>query len=258
MTPKPRDEGSTTSRVTNNNPSGTNSSSSENEGEHLHGMKDNVFHRPSYEYSDDEFHCRLGDDTSIAYRRGQEQQSEELAATETRVVGKLKLVVFGSLFLSMLAVAMSAYFLTSGAEQQYFEERFYDDAIKILGNMGNNLERTLEASDAFVVGMTSFAAHTNQTWPFVVIPDFAVRAEKIRSLCGAVYVNTYHVVQENQRKEWEKFTAKVGRAMVDESIAAIADFHGVEWPITTDYNEWNVIYDYDELEKENPVSSGAG
>jgi hypothetical protein len=42
----------------------------------------------------------------------------------------------------------------------------------------------------FIASITSDAAHTHQTWPYVVIPDFVVAAEKLRSLCGAVYVNT--------------------------------------------------------------------
>jgi hypothetical protein len=178
---------------------------------------------------------------------------EQLASEETRAVTNLKLLVFGSLFCSMVAVVLTAYFLTSQAEQNTFELTVYDDANKILGNMGHNVQRTMEAADAFIASITSFAAHTNQTWPFVVIPDFAVTAEKIRSLCGGVYVAKYHLVETEQRKEWENFTATVGTEMVDEAIAAIAEYNVMDWPITTNYTPWNVIYDYDEFDKENKV-----
>jgi hypothetical protein len=50
-----------------------------------------------------------------------------------------------------------------------------------------------------------------------------VAAEKIRSLCEAVYVNTYLVVENDQRKEWENFTATVGTQMADEANETIAD-----------------------------------
>jgi hypothetical protein len=48
-----------------------------------------------------------GDNSSVFFRR------EGLASKETRAVTKLKLLVFGSLFFSMVAVALTAYFLTS-------------------------------------------------------------------------------------------------------------------------------------------------
>ncbi|KAL3912158.1 MAG: hypothetical protein SGARI_001299 [Bacillariaceae sp.] len=181
------------------------------------------------------------------------KQREELASKETRAVGNLKLVVFGILFLSMVAVALTTYFITSRAEQENFEDQYYDDANKILSNMGQTLDRTLLASDAFVVSATSYAAHTNQTWPFVTIPEFSVRAEKIRSLCGAVYVNTYHVVEHEQRGEWERYTAIAGPPMADEAIAAVEDFPSMGWPVTTNYTPWDVIYAYDEWDKEIPV-----
>jgi hypothetical protein len=204
--------------------------------------------------SSGEWRFGVGDESSVSSRREcEQQQREELASKETRNVTKLKLVVFGSLFVSMVAVVLSAYFFTAQGEHHNFEVHFYDDANKILGNMGHNLQRTMEVSDAFISSITSFAAYTNQTWPYVVIPDFYVTAEKIRSLCGAVYVTTYHVVENDQRKEWENFTATVGTEMIDQAIAAIAEYNVMDWPITPNYTAWNVIYDYDEYLKENKV-----
>ena len=137
-------------------------------------------------------------------------------------------------------------------EQREFEDQFLEDSIKVLSTMGSNLVRTLQASDAFVASITSLASVTNQAWPFVVVPDFAVRAEKIRSLANAVYVNTYNLVQPNERMEWENFTAQTGESWVNESITAIEDFDGMDWPIVWDYTLWDVIHDYDEFDKENP------
>jgi hypothetical protein len=190
------------------------------------------------------WHSEVGDNSCKSYRR------EELASNETLVVTKLKLLVFGSLFFSMVAVVLAAYFLTLQAEITSFELHFHDDANKILGNIGQNLQRSMEASDAFITSITSYAAHTNQTWPFVVIPDYSVRAEKIRSLCGGIYAATYHVVNNEQRKEWENFTATVGKDMAD-----IADYNVMDWPVTPNYTEWNVIYDYGEYDKPNKVSA---
>ena len=60
-------------------------------------------------------------------------------------------------------------------ERQNFEVHFYDDGNKILGNMGQNVQ----AADAFIASITSYAAHTNQTCPYVVIPDFAVLKKQL-------------------------------------------------------------------------------
>jgi hypothetical protein len=200
---------------------------------------------------------RIGaeDESSASSRKEYEQHLEKLASKETRAVTRLKFLVFGSLFCSMVAVALSAYFLTAQGERRNFEMQFYDDAYKILGNMGQNLQRTMEVSDAFITSITSYAAHTNQTWPYVVIPDYSVTAEKIRSLCGAVYVTAYHVVENDQRKKWENFTSTVGTEMVDKAIATIAEYNVMDWSITPNYTVWNVIWGYDEYDKENPVCS---
>jgi hypothetical protein len=36
--------------------------------------------------------------------------------------------------------------------------------------------------------------------------------------------------------------------MIDDAIAAIAEYDLVDWPITTNYTAWNVIFDYDEYD----------
>lgn len=153
----------------------------------------------------------------------------------------------------MVAVELTAYFLLSQAKIDSFELHFYDDANKILGNIGQNLLRTMEASDVFITTITSFAARTNQTWPYVVIPDFSVTAEKIRSLCGAVYVNTYHFVEHEQRDDWKRFTALVGKDLVDRAVELIDEYNVMDWPISYDAPLWNVIYGYDEYHKDNKV-----
>ncbi|KAG7338693.1 adenylate/guanylate cyclase [Nitzschia inconspicua] len=101
------------------------------------------------------------------------------------------------------------------------------------------------------------AEATNQTWPYVVVEDFAVRAEKIRSLANAVYVSTYHLVQPEQRYEWQNFTAKTGNKWINESISVIENYKDVDyWQIIWNYTSWDVIWDYDEYDKENPGEEG--
>ena len=194
--------------------------------------------------------------TTTAIETMSTPRESRLAAKESRTVRRTKHFVILFLLLIMIGVSVATYFWISNDEYGEFHDQFFEDSHKVLSTMGSNLVRTLEASDAFVVSIASLASATNQEWPFVVVPDFAVRAEKIRSLANAVYVNTYTLVQPNQREEWENFTSQYGASMVKESIAAIEDFDRADWPIVWDYDLWNVIHDYDEFEKENPGEDG--
>ena len=194
--------------------------------------------------------------TAVGMEKKRSLGEQQLAAKESKRVRRTKFFVMLFLFVIMVGVSVATYYIISHEEHVEFVRQFNDDSEKILSSMGSNFVRTLEASDAFVVSITSLASVTNQEWPFVVVPDFAVRAEKIRSLANAVYVNTYNFVQSKQRKEWETFTAEKGESMVIESIAAIEDFEGKDWPIVWNYTLWDVIHDYDEFEKENPGQVG--
>jgi hypothetical protein len=182
--------------------------------------------------------------------------SATLASQETKAVRRLKVSVIFSLLLSMIAVAFTAYYLTSQQEEDQFKDAYYGDAHKVMSAMGENLERTLQAADAFVSSMASHAQVSNQTWPFVVIPDFAVRAEKVRELSKAVLVNLFQVVERDQRDLWENYTTQVGKAWVDESISVVENFEGIDWPIVWNYTLWDVIHGYDEFDKENAGEDG--
>jgi hypothetical protein len=189
-------------------------------------------------------------------RRSAEKQQKELAARETRYVRRLKVIVVVALFLSMVAVSLSAYFFSASQEQKDFQDQFHDDAVKVLSTMGTNIDRTLLACDAFCVSVSSFAKSTGQIWPYVVVPDFAVRAEKVRSLANAIYAMTYHLVQDDQREDWQEYAAAVGPTQVNESVAAIEDFQRMDWPIIWNYTTWNVIHGYDEWDYPDPGTHG--
>lgn len=180
----------------------------------------------------------------------------QLAAKESKRVRRTKCFVIFFLLIIMVGVSISVYLFELNMEYGEFKHQFHENSHKVLSTMGSNLVRTLQASDAFVVSIASLASATNQNWPFVVVPDFAVRAEKIRSLANAVYVNTYTLVQPNRRREWENFTEQHGESMISESIKAIEEFDDMDWPVVWDYDLWDVIHDYDEFGKENPGQDG--
>ena len=184
-------------------------------------------------------------------------QETQLASRETKTLYRLKIFVFLLLFCAMVAVSLTAYYFTAKQQDEEFQDQYYEDAHKVLGALSSNLERTLQASDAFVASITSLAKSTNQTWPYVVIPHFAVSAEKIRSLVNAVFVTTFHLVQSEERYKWQNFTAQTGDTWMNESLAAIENYADIDyWDVIWNYTSWNVIWGYDEFDKENPGEEG--
>lgn len=211
-----------------------------------------------YDLKDRSYSMSVDDDSSCVTGMGPEDEPHKhpLAAKESKRVRRTKCFVIFFLLIIMIGVSISAYVLECNKEDGEFQRQFDDHSCKVLSTIGSKLVHTLQASDAFVVSVASLASATNQNWPFVVVPDFAVRAEKIRSLANAVYVSTYTLVQPNRRREWESFTAQYGESMVIESIKAIEEFEDMDWPVVWDYDLWDVIHDYDEFEKENPGQNG--
>jgi hypothetical protein len=188
---------------------------------------------------------------------GAEEEPEEpgLAKNETNAVRGLKLLVILAMTLSAIGVALAVYFYIRASENRDFENQFEGDATKVLAALGNSLDSSLAAVDAFVVGIVSYAKATNQTWPFVTIPDYAVRAGKIRSLSDAVVIGTYPLVKTEDRKEWERYTAE-NNYWVEESLDIQEKDSSFTGPIVREYENWDVIYFDDEYEKEQPGLNG--
>lgn len=149
--------------------------------------------------------------------RGIVSVQETIGKKETRQVQQIKLLTLLVLLLSMVGVAVGVFKYSSNSETKAFEEQFYDDANKILESVGTNFERALGSLDAFAANIASHARSTNQTWPFVTIPDYAIRAAKIRTgiLSFGIFLNP--VVTPDQRLQWEQYAFE-NNGWVNESL----------------------------------------
>jgi hypothetical protein len=87
--------------------------------------------------------------------------------------------------------------------------------------MGRSLERSLGAVDAYTASIVSSAKSSNQTFPFVVLDDFAFRTEKIRQLTDSVTISIQPLVKPEQRSEWERFAA-THNGWVNETMQVMA------------------------------------
>ena len=77
-----------------------------------------------------------------------------------------------------------------------------EESVEVFGELENTFHVTLGAIDSFV-----FALYTQfSDWPFVTIPQFSIRAEKLRNFSNTVVVTNYYCVDEDQRLAWEEYS----------------------------------------------------
>jgi hypothetical protein len=134
------------------------------------------------------------------------EESEQFAVKETKALFWIRLFLFSIVLVSAVCTAVAVYYYTSDAESKEFEERFDNEAAKIFEAVGGSLNLSLGAIDSFIVGLLSYARTTNSTWPYVTLPDYAVRVAKLRAFSKAFSVSQYHFVNGDQREEWEEYS----------------------------------------------------
>jgi len=176
-----------------------------------------------------------------------------LAKRESKAVLGMRFLVFGVLIASTIVVAALVYYYTAHSERAQFEFSFATDAQKVLQGIATSLAYTLGGADAMVVSMVSYANATNQTWPFVTIPDFGVRAEKIMGLTNAIYMSLLLYVTPEQRDKWQKYSAEHGPQWVEQTLELQKRENMYQTVIEennfTNVTYFNVIYELDEFQK---------
>jgi hypothetical protein len=134
------------------------------------------------------------------------ENDQDFCPAESKAVFWLKLTVLAVLIASALSVALTVYFYTSNSETDQFEEHFHDSVEKVFDSYLRRFDRTLGIADSFVLGLVSYATHTNQKWPFVTLPDFGKRLAKIRTLAKATMVAIHPLVTLEQREQWQNYS----------------------------------------------------
>jgi hypothetical protein len=174
-------------------------------------------------------------------------KKEGIAKNETKTVFRLKLTVILVLIVAAVLAAVLIYRYTAGTEESQFKDQFANDASKVLAAAGSSLDRTLGALDSLAVTLVSSARALNQSWPFVTLPDFAVRASKILPLSDAVYISVNPLVTTKTRKDWEAYSLQ-NNYWVNETMAVQATFKGYYGAKTT----------YDPLPPDSVINGDTG
>lgn len=193
-------------------------------------------------------------------RKSSDPASLSLATKETRAVNSLKYVMVFVLTAACVLIASGVHHFVSKSEKDKFEIHFHDGAQKILGAIGRNIDHTFDGIDSLIVSMVSFAHATNQSWPFVTIPDFAIRTAKTRSLSNLIYINHLPLVSmspssseessnssSSQRLEWEKYSIEHGD-WVNESMKIQETDPNYYGPIIYNFSLYGTVHgDFDDV-----------
>lgn len=172
------------------------------------------------------------------------QQEIEIAKAETVAVFRLRLVVVAVLLLSAAGIAYAVHYVSSSAEQQEFENKYMDDSTKIFETVASNLDLTLGALDNFVVGVVSLAKFAGLTWPFVTVPDFAIRARKMQSISKAAVIQQMHYVAQKDRRMWELYTL-ANAGWVEEGIEIQKHDEQFKGNFVDEYETYPVVWNSD-------------
>jgi hypothetical protein len=130
---------------------------------------------------------------------------ERLGQAETNAVFRLRLLVFLVMLLAAIAVSVTIYFITSGAEQDEFESQFDGAASKVLETFNNVVEQKVAAISSLAVAIIAHGIDHSRDWPFVTLSAFQQRSSTARKLADALFVTISPIVSDENRKEWEDF-----------------------------------------------------
>jgi hypothetical protein len=170
-----------------------------------------------------------------------------IAKSETKNVGRLKVIVAFVLIASTIAVATIVYVYLSRSEETKFQDQFNDDGHKIFASIGASLDKTFGMMDNLAVMLVAHAKETNQTWPFVTLPNYGIRAAKLLLLTDALSLSFLPVVSPDNRRKWEAYSLD-NNDWVNDCVAMQESWDWYNGPILYDGEEFGVIQDsYDDL-----------
>ena len=152
-----------------------------------------------------------------------------------------RIAVLVILLVSAVGLAVFIYQYTNNSELDQFEKQFEEDARKVLEHVGTELDFTLGAADAFLVEELNTANLTNQSWPFVTNPSFAVRAAKLRSLTKALVVITYPLVTDPRRTAWETYSLEHD-GWVTEGLRVQQNDDNFQGTTVSTWSKWGKIH----------------
>ena len=157
--------------------------------------------------NDDDINTIIAEDDPPSYEN-------EATKLDTQRVIRLRMLLIITIVTSatIMSILVHRYIVTN--EKKNFEEKFNNDANKVLEAVGSSLERTLGVMNVIALTYVSYAATiadlTNVTslWPFVTLPNFALRASKVLPLTDGLFVVMGPIVSPSHKTQWEEYASQ--------------------------------------------------
>ena len=93
----------------------------------------------------------------------------------------------------------------SNEQSTDFQNEFHISSNAILDQFRTSFEQKLNAIDTFATSITHTAITTNQTFPFVTIPNFSIRGSTVRVLADALMIHWLPLITDSNRNHWEEY-----------------------------------------------------
>lgn len=167
--------------------------------------------------------------------------SEAITGKENKAVYRYKILAAIIMLAACVFVATCVHILVARSENTEFEEQFRKDAETLMNGLGMSVARSLTPIDALAVMLVSHARSVNETWPFVTLPDHALKLSKILPFTDAIIILVHPLVQPEERSEWEKYTS-LKNGWINESIAIQETWDKFPLPISHDWVNHDTIY----------------
>ena len=156
---------------------------------------------------DDDINTIIEDDDPPSFEN-------DVTKLDTQRVIRLRMLLIVSVVTSATIMSILVYRYISIGEKKNFEEKFNNDANKVLEAVGSSLERTLGVMNVIALAYVSYAATiadlTNVTslWPFVTLPNFALHASKLLPLTDGLFVVMGPIVSPSHKTQWEEYASQ--------------------------------------------------
>jgi hypothetical protein len=147
-------------------------------------------------------------------KRSQSEVYATLAKKETNAANVLRVLVAFLLVATALLSSALIFVFASMDNKERFDADYQANALKIIDSFQDSVERRLGSINSMASSITSHALATNQTFPFVTIPNFEVRGSDLRVQAGAMVIYWSPLVTDKTRAAWEAYAFK-NRAQIN-------------------------------------------
>eukprot|EP00980_Cylindrotheca_fusiformis_P030181 scaffold24522_cov127-Cylindrotheca_fusiformis.AAC.1 len=166
-------------------------------------------------------------DASVCTSKDQQRkayQPPEVAKREEVNILRAKVLVALIILIAVCGVGSATYLLVKDQERTNFENQFAGYASEIVTVSKQKADQFFLALDAFSSSISSQAISDmdehNTSWPFYVIPDWAIRAKRLADLAGVSHpeVAMAPIVQPEDRDKFNEFAAEAVPKWYKESV----------------------------------------